>query len=246
MNNPNNPFVPKGTLLDLQGRRRSQLKIAVFCVVAVGVASLSAMLIQGCERKKPVDETTFTSDLGTSTNLTLAMETNGLASGTNPPIYNPPVADTNIVTPPPIEQANMMTGSEYKVAKGDTMDKIAKKFGVSPKALKSANPHVNPNKMKINEKLVIPAPTLKASAAAAPDEPGSKTYTVKPGDSLGKIAKSHGTTVTAIKAANSLSTDRINVKQILKIPSKAETAPALMSDPAPPLTVPPVAPGLVK
>ena len=48
MNNPN-PFVPQGSLLE-QNKRRSRLKLAVFCVLAVGVGGLAAMLIQGCKR----------------------------------------------------------------------------------------------------------------------------------------------------------------------------------------------------
>ena len=51
MNNPN-PFVPQGSLLEQQSKRRSRLKFAVFCVLAVSVAGLTAMLIQGCKREQ--------------------------------------------------------------------------------------------------------------------------------------------------------------------------------------------------
>jgi len=44
MNNPN-PFVPKGSILEQQSKRRSRFKLAVFCVVAVSVTGLTAMLI---------------------------------------------------------------------------------------------------------------------------------------------------------------------------------------------------------
>lgn len=57
-------------------------------------------------------------------------------------------------------------------------------------------------------------------AAAAPAPSGSmSSYTVKPGDSLWKISRKHSTSVGAIKAANGLSSDRINVGQTLQIPS---------------------------
>ena len=83
MNNPN-PFVPKGSLLEQQSQRRSRLKLAVFCVLAVSVTGLVAMLIQGCKREKPTDEL------------------NMPVVDTNPPpmmmTTNLPVADTN---PPP-------------------------------------------------------------------------------------------------------------------------------------------------
>lgn len=45
-----------------------------------------------------------------------------------------------------------------------------------------------------------------------------KSYRVKPGDTLEKIARAHSTTVKAIKENNNLSNDRINVGQTLQIP----------------------------
>jgi len=54
MSNPN-PFVPKGSLLELQSHRRSNLKIGVSIVLAVGIVGLLAMLIQGCKREASPD-----------------------------------------------------------------------------------------------------------------------------------------------------------------------------------------------
>lgn len=45
----------------------------------------------------------------------------------------------------------------------------------------------------------------------------TKTYTVKKGDTLSKIAKAHGTSVTMIKKLNKLRSDRIYVGQKLKL-----------------------------
>jgi LysM repeat protein len=57
------------------------------------------------------------------------------------------------------------------------------------------------------------APTAPASVAATPI-----SYVVQAGDTLGVIAARFGTTVDAIKAANGLSSDVINVGQRLTIP----------------------------
>lgn len=46
------------------------------------------------------------------------------------------------------------------------------------------------------------------------------SYTVKPGDSLAKIAKATGTPIDALKAANGLSASTIRVGQVLKLPGK--------------------------
>ncbi len=52
------------------------------------------------------------------------------------------------------------TPQVYVVAKGDTMSRIAKKFGVTVEELTAANPQVkNPNKIKIGDELTIPVPT---------------------------------------------------------------------------------------
>ncbi len=51
-------------------------------------------------------------------------------------------------------------------------------------------------------------------------KPKTVTHKVRSGESLSKIAKRYGVTVKAIKAANNLKNDKINVGQRLKIPTK--------------------------
>ena len=63
----------------------------------------------------------------------------------------------------------------------------------------------------------------KPVAVAVTDQPApaghaATVYVIKPGDTLTRIAKTHGTTVKALKAANSLENDRIVVGTKLKIP----------------------------
>ena len=107
MNNPN-PFVPKGSLLEQQSKRRSRMKLGVLCVLVVGAASLMAMLIQGCKR-----EQVETTPPPVETNTVAAVETNP------PPVEasNPPVAVPPVVTPAPapVPQA---AGTEYVVVQG--------------------------------------------------------------------------------------------------------------------------------
>jgi LysM repeat protein len=59
-------------------------------------------------------------------------------------------------------------------------------------------------------------PVQKVSAPAAAGQLAT-VYVVKSGDTLARIAKTHGTTVKAIKAANGLDTDHITVGQKLKL-----------------------------
>jgi len=247
MNNPN-PFVPKGSLLEQQSQRRSRLKLAVFCVLAVSVTGLVAGLIQGCKREKPVDETN-PPVVDNSTNPPAGLDTNPVpVMPSNPPVVLPPVTNPPVVIAPP-EIPAPVAGSEYTVAKGDSLAKIAKKNGVTLKALQAANPTVVPTKLKIGQKLVVPAGGKPTADTAAPVAGGTvaavgSDYVVKSGDTLTKIAKAHGTTVKALQAANNLTTTKIHVGQKLKLPVKAEAAAAPVAPaPAPVDSVPaPVVP----
>jgi LysM repeat protein len=247
MNNPN-PFVPKGSLLEQQSQRRSRLVIAVSCVLLVCVTGLVAMLIQGCKREKPVDELNPPS-----------LDTNAFDMGTNippldasnPPVVIPPVVTNSPVVVAPIEPVMPAAGSEYVVVKGDSLAKIAKKNGVTLKALQAANPGVIPTKLKIGQKLVLPvggktSADAGLSTTAAVGSGSTTSYTVKSGDTLTKIAKAHGTSVKALETANGLSTTKIKVGQKLKIPAKGEAAvvapvaPAPVVDTTPAPALPPV------
>ena len=249
MNNPN-PFVPKGSLLEQHSKRRSRMKLGVFCVLAVSVAGLMAMLIQGCKRETAETESNRPP---MDTNMP-AIDTNvPPMEASNPPITvpeatNPPV----VIAPTPVPPATPAT-TEYAVVKGDTLGKIARRNGVTLKALEAANPDVQPTRLKVGQKLAIPAPANGGSVSSATGTSatgetagGEEFYTVKSGDTLTRIARNHGTTVKAIIAENNLITTKIKVGQKLKIPSSAAaasapvTAPALA--PAAPVT-PPVSTG---
>ena len=252
MNNPN-PFVPKGSLLEQQSQRRSRLKLAVFCVVLVSVSGLVAMLIQGCKREQPATDSNLAMDNSNpppTDYMNPPPDTNSNVP-VPPPMSNPP---SPIVVPPaPAPQVPVgAAGSEYIVVQGDTLGKIAKAKGVSLNALEAANSGVDSKKLKIKQKLVIPAATTPGTGTTtATAETGSDIYVVKPGDTLTKIAKAHGTTINAIKAANpNVDPNHIKPNQKLKMPAKAEaaapvpvqTAPA-MAEPTAPMPVP-VMPGM--
>ena len=78
------------------------------------------------------------------------------------------------------------------------------------------NPDLN-SSLNAGETREPAAPVSSESAAAA--NHSETVYLVKPGDNLTRIARTHGTTVKALKAANSLDNDRIVVGSRLKIPT---------------------------
>ncbi len=106
--------------------------------------------------------------------------------------------------------------SEYIVVKGDNYTAIARKHSVTIAALKDANPAVDPNRIAIGQVLIIPAPLPKQ---VEPDlTEGVIQYEVKAGDNLYTIARSHKTTVKAIRDENNLKTSNIRPGQKLIIP----------------------------
>ena len=106
------------------------------------------------------------------------------------------------------------------------------------KALEAANPGVVPKKLKVKQKLQIPAAASETAAAVTPDATaptasGEEIYKVKSGDTLTKIAKQYGLSVKAIESENNLSTTKIKVGNKLKIPVKAEAAAPALAPVAP-------------
>jgi len=187
------------------------------------------------------------------TNASAPMDTNAsnaaipaLTTTSSVPPFNPatasnasaqPVTAPSIPAAPaePASLAPSATGSttEYSVVSGDKLSSIAKKHGVSLKALEAANPGVDSRKLKVGQKLQIPAPTTggasteSASAGTASSAIAeTTTYTVKQGDVLARIAKTHGTTSKAIMALNHLKSSNIRVGQKLKMPAPKAAAEA--------------------
>ena len=167
---------------------------------------------------------------------------NPVVVATPPPVVVPPAVPS---VPPPVVGDG--TVREHTIASGDTFGSLAKKYGVTSKGIQDANPGVDSRRLKIGQKIKIPpqkaatpaTPTAGGPAGApAPDTAGGTSYAVKSGDNLTKIAKSHGISVKALRAANSLRTDQLKVGQKLTIPPgktaavPAATAPGAMT-PAP-------------
>ena len=103
----------------------------------------------------------------------------------------------------------------YRIARGDTLGGIARRFGVSVSQLHAWNGLSN-SRIRAGRYLIVNTNSgTSASAGAAPDG----TYHVRSGDTLGKIAQRFGTTVSRLQAWNGLSGTQINVGQSLRVPS---------------------------
>lgn len=228
MNTPS-PLIPQGSLQ--QARGKSNVRIAIFTILAVHVLLLGGLLIQGCKRDTKTTDATPTNsvaDIGFQPmpNTEVAMTPAPIGSS------NPPgnVAASTPTSPIVMTENMAPATKDYVVVKGDILASIARKNGVTVKEIEAANPGLVPTKMKIGQKIQIPASSSStvgtsgnstANRSTSSEGPGGDTvsYTVKPNDSLTKIARSHGTTLLALRKLNNLKTDQIKVGQKLRLPA---------------------------
>jgi LysM repeat protein len=150
------------------------------------------------------------------------------ASGTaSDPAGLLPAPVTPLVQPAP--QSLLSLGStEHVVVSGDSFWTIGRKYGLSSSAIERANPNVIPTRMKIGQKITIPAKSVLPPAPDPVDDDAS--YTVKSGDTLGHIALKHGVKVGDLKVANpNVIPTRMKIGQKLKLPAgtdRSTRAPA--------------------
>lgn len=116
----------------------------------------------------------------------------------------------------------------YTVKKGDSLYKISKKFKTKVEAISEAN-NLESNKLSPGTELIIPSKEAKKVDAAEVAENSSpentvpqqavkaepKTYKVKKGDTLLRIAKKFSVSVKELKTLNNLKSSRLKRGQVL-------------------------------
>lgn len=113
--------------------------------------------------------------------------------------------------------------STYVVQAGDTLGKIAIRYGTTVAELLRLNQLSNPNVIAIGQKLIVPAGSGAGSGTGGTTKPATgsqgRTYIVQKGDTLLSIARRYGLTVKQLQSANNISNpDRIYPGQTLTIP----------------------------
>lgn len=113
----------------------------------------------------------------------------------------------------------------YKVQSGDTLYSISKKYNVSVKDLQAWN-NLSSTIIYTNQTLHISS-SADTHTASPTSSTSQNTYKVQSGDTLYRIAKSHGLSVEQLKQYNNLSSNIIYVNQVLTVNgASAVTAPA--------------------
>lgn len=146
-----------------------------------------------------------------------------------------------------VPEKEILKANGGAVAAGQAV--IIPTFGTAPNSAKTAAGDIDlqnkapaPAREPEQKVAVLPSPS-RDKALAEPAKPtppaGGKplgdTYTVKPGDTLTKIARETGTSVDQLKAANNLTAGNIRVGQTLKV---AKGAPVRSADPVKTASIP--------
>ena len=133
----------------------------------------------------------------------------------------------------------------YEVQAGDNLYQIALRFGISLQDLKEIN-GLDSDFIQIGDILIIPD-SGQGEADPVPDpdpepnpEPNpepqpspEKLYTVKAGDNLYNIARSFGVSLDALKNINGLTSNFIQIGDVLIIPDPAKEYPDPEPEPDP-------------
>ncbi|HYF38972.1 MAG TPA: LysM peptidoglycan-binding domain-containing protein, partial [Gemmatimonadales bacterium] len=126
------------------------------------------------------------------------------------------------------------------IARGETLGHIARRYRVSQTMLIAANPRINPRRIRIGQRVVVPtggAPSTKmarrmAEPVVAAGTSTSAFHRVRRGETISEIADEYGVTQRELRTWNKLdSRGRIRIGQRLRVVSP--DAPASATGPAP-------------
>lgn len=86
-------------------------------------------------------------------------------------------------------------GILYVIRQGDTLYRLAQRFGISVDSIIAANPGINPDNLQIGQVICIPIKPV-------PECPNGFPYIIRQGDTFYKLSKQFGVSVDSIIAAN--------------------------------------------
>lgn len=140
------------------------------------------------------------------------------------------------VTPP-------SCGDAYRVVRGDTLSRIARRCHSSVTAIARASGVRNPNLIYVGQRLVIPGGTRTAARDPAPRGEGARVYRMARGDTLYSLARWSGTRLPALLAVNpGVDPHKIEIGDPIRLPAGAlrperararERGPAAAAPPPP-------------
>ena len=172
------------------------------------------------------------------------------------PAYNRPVINTkgSRTLLLPVDKADTFTSNlesydkplvswqSYTLARGEKIDKVARRFSISVARLKEINSINKRNRLAAGQTLLVPlgsnesaAPVIDDAQQAIEDEEPTRTastrliHAVKKGDTLAGIAKHYKVSATQIKNLNHLRSNRLSNGQKLVIRQETATKSTVLA-----------------
>lgn len=118
------------------------------------------------------------------------------------------------------EQVTRPPGTRpYTIMAGDTLYRLAQRFGTTVRAIMDANPGIDPDRLRVGQVIYIPIRPGPGFPTRPPCPGIFERYSVRPGDTLWRIARDRGISISDILRYNpSIDPDRLRVGQILCLP----------------------------
>ncbi|MCL4128762.1 UNVERIFIED_CONTAM: hypothetical protein GTU68_060190 [Idotea baltica] len=122
-----------------------------------------------------------------------------------------------------VRSSSSESSQYHTVVRGDSLSKIAEKYRVSLRELKSINGLRN-NVAILGAKLKLPS-NAQASTNTQARNSRPAIHTVRRGDSLSEISAQYNVTISSIKRLNNLTKDTVYLGQKINIPGGASASP---------------------
>lgn len=118
--------------------------------------------------------------------------------------------------------------TRHRVSRGESISTIARRYGVSQRAVVEANKLRSRHRIYVGQVLTIPVPSTYSSqwskGAQRTVSPAGK-YFVRPGETLWELAREFSTTISALRRANGMRPgDPLIAGEWIKIPGRAKGA----------------------
>lgn len=116
----------------------------------------------------------------------------------------------------------------YRVRSGDTISGIARRWHITSRSIITAN-RLRSDRLRIGQRLILTVPNVERSPIIEPTSaPKGKhvIYTVKSGDTLGRIALRYGVSTASLRMTNRIRGNMIRPGQRLRIPGTGDAEAA--------------------
>jgi murein DD-endopeptidase MepM/ murein hydrolase activator NlpD len=240
--------------LDVPSRLYVFPRIAVFSLIAVAAAGCADSARFSSSDPPPQDVTGSVARRTTSRVETQALPAPSRPASAAPGqvTYAAPAPVVHYPPPPPKTEVTGSVGAGHwtwdggapvTVNQGETVETIARRYGVPVSAILQANGFANAGSIRAGQRLVIPhyvsagaEAQPRATTAAAPAA-GEGVHVVAPGEHLISIARKYGVTLSALARANNIKPyAAISIGDRLTIPGERRVA--ALREPAPQVAAP--------